>query len=427
MGNFDSILDKYISPIAQKMSDSDTLQAISEGFVRIVTLTVGVALFLIIGNLPITAWTDWLTAIGIKPTFDAIGNASTSILALYASFTIAYCFAKRKNENALSCGMLSLLSFLIVVPQTVVGKDGDVSAFALNYLGGNGILVALIVALITAHVFHALEKHHVQLKMPESVPPMVSESLSPMFSAMVIVLIAAVIRAIFSFTPYGNAIDFFQQTIGGVIVNVGASAPAIIFVVFLSNVLWFFGVHPSTITGPYTAVLMVLITTSISEHNAGSALTYGGLAYVYFMANYGGNGNTLGLCLAMLTAKSKRYKQMLKIGAVPNIFNINEPLVFGMPLILNPTFFVPMVFSCIPMGIIGYFGLGFLGNAFDPSSLLLPWTTPGFVVALISGGIGLFVVFVIMTAVNFLIYLPFFKAADKKELEAEKRLEAQGE
>lgn len=420
MGNLEQILDKYISPIASKMSDSDSLQAISEGFVRIVTITVGVAAFLIIGNLPITAWTDWLAEIGLAPAFTAVGNASTSILALYTSFTIAYCFAKRKNQNSLSCGLLSMMSFLIVCPQSIAGADGTtVSGFTVSYLGSSGILVALIVALVVGHVFVAMAEHNIGLKMPESVPPMVSESLSPLFSATVIVLIAFIITAMFSFTPYGNAIDFFQQVIGGSLVNIGGSLPAIILICFLANLLWFFGVHPSVITGPYTAVLMVMITQNIADYGAGAALTYGALPYVYMLAGIGGNGNTLGLCLAMLTAKSKRYKQMVKIGFVPNLFNINEPLIFGMPLILNPLFFVPMVFSCIPMGLITYFGLGLLGNAYNPSSLLLPWTTPSCVGAFISGGIGFLLVTLVMLAVNTLIYLPFFKIADKQAYEAE--------
>lgn len=137
----------------------------------------------------------------------------------------------------------------------------------------------------------------------------------------------------------------------------------------------------------------------------------------------GGNGNTLGLCLSMFTAKSKRYKQMLKLSLIPNIFNINEPLIFGMPLMLNPIFFFPMVFSNVVMGLVGFFATQIFTFSYNPALAMLPWTTPFFIKNLLAGGIALLVVSLLLLLVNTLMYYPFFRIADKLAVKEEQALE----
>lgn len=424
MERLEAFLNRFIGPVAQKLSESDNIQSIAEGFMRASPITFGVFLFAIIGNFPVTAFTDWLTAIGLKSSFDAVMNAGLNILALYVSFTVAFSFAKRKGDNEVACGLLSLLSFLIIVPQTVAGTEGDVTAFSIAYLGGNGILAALIVALLIANIFHVLSKRGLKFNMPEGVPPMVSESLEPMFMAMIISCIAFCIQAGFSYTPFGNFVDFFQVVIGGVLTNFVLSVPFIIGLVFIANLIWFFGIHPNTVYSPFTAMAMVLVVTNMSDFAAGKPLTYLTVSLVYFFAGFGGNGNTLGLCFSMFSAKSERYKKMLKISLIPNLFNINEPLIFGMPVMLNPIFFIPMTCSCVIMGILGYFAIEIFPFVYNPSVSLIPFTCPFFVKALLGGGITMLVISLVLLAVNTLIYFPFFKIADQKACDEEAAAEA---
>lgn len=420
MKKLEMLLDRFIGPIAQKMSDSDTIQAVAEGFMRTGPITFGIALFAILGNLPIDSYTTWLNEVGLKVHFDAVLNASMNIIALYVVFSVGYCFAKRKNQGAIACGFLSLLSFLIIMPQTVVGKEGDVTAFAIKYLGGSGILVGLIIALLVGYIYVFLCKKGLSFKMPEGVPPMVSESLSPMFIAMIIVTIAFLIRVGFAFTPYINAFDFFEQTIGGVILKFGLSVPTIFLLYFVANLLWFFGIHPNTVYGPFTPLAMTIMMTNIADLQAGNPITYATLSLVSIFAAFGGNGNTLGLCISMLTAKSQRYKKMLKLAFLPNIFNINEPLIFGMPVMLNPIFFIPMVFTNVVLGLLGLFATTIFEFAYNPTMALLPWTTPIFVRALLAGGISLLIMILILLVVNTVMYYPFFRIADKKAVEEER-------
>ena len=419
MKTLENFLQKFIGPIAKVMSENDTIQAVAEGFMRTGPVTFGVCIFVILGNLPFTGYSDWLTNIGLKEHFDAIQNASLNILALYISFTIGYSFAKRKGVNALSCGILSLLSFLMIIPQTIAGADGDITAFNTTYLSGTGILVALIFAVIVGHMFYYLSQKGLKFSMPAGVPPMVSESFEPIFISMIIVGFAFLVRVAFGYTPFGNFLNFFDQTIGAFIIKIGLSLPTIFLIYFAANLLWFFGIHPNTIYSAFVPLQMTLIMTNIADAQAGRPLTYLTITLVSMFASFGGNGNTIGLCLSMFTAKSQRYKQMLKLSFIPNLFNINEPLIFGMPVMLNPIFFIPMVFCNVVMGLIGLFATQIFTFTYNPAMSLLPWTTPFFVKAFLAGGVSLLIMILILLVVNTLMYYPFFRIADKKAYQEE--------
>ena len=424
METIEKFLNKFISPIAQKMSENDTIQSIAEGFMRTGPVTFGVCFFAILANLPFTWYADWLKSIGIYDHMQAVLNASLNILALYVSFTVAHSFAKRKGDNALSCGILSLLSFLIIIPPTVAGVEGDITAFDITYLSGTGILVALIFAIIVGHLFHYLAGKGLKFKMPDGVPPMVSESFEPIFISMIVVLVAFAIRVGFGFTPYGDFLNFFSSTIGDVLIKVGLSVPTILILYFVANLLWFFGIHPNTVYAPFVPLQMTLIVTNMKDLAAGEPLTYLTVALVSMFASFGGNGNTVGLAFCMLRAKSKRYKQLNKVAFIPNLFNINEPMIFGFPLMLNPTFFIPMVFSSTILGLLGLFAMQFITFDFNPSMSLLPFTTPFFVRGFLAGGIKVLVMLLLLLVVNIIIYYPFFKAMERQRLAVEKRIGA---
>ena len=358
-------------------------------------------------------------AVYIRANLDAVYNAGLNILSLYVSFTIAYSYAKRKNENAVSSGLLSLMSFLIIIPQVVAGAEGDVTAFSLDYLGGNGVLAALVISLVVSSLYCALAKHGLKFKMPDGVPPMVADSLEPMFIAMIIAVLAFGIRVGFSLTPYGNFVDFFQNVIGNALTGFALNVPFMIVLVFLANLIWFFGIHPNTLYSPVIPMMLIMATTNIADFQAGNELTYLAPALAYYFAGLGGSGNTLGLSFAMLTAKSKRYKQMTKIGLIPNLFNINEPLIFGMPVMLNPVFFIPMVINCIIMGLVGVGLATIFPFAYNPTVALLPFAVPFFLRTFIGGGVTMTVIACVCVAISALVYFPFFKIADRRACEEE--------
>lgn len=418
---FEEKLMGILQPIAQKVNANQTLRAIAEGFLRTTPITIGVAFFAIIGTMPIPSYTNWLETIGLKEVFDAVLGASTNVLSLYVSFSIAYCLAKNKKQNGLTAGFLSMASFIILMPQTIEGKEGPISGLATSYLGADGMVVALIISLLVGHLFCFLMEKNITFKMPESVPSMVSESLSPVFSAMIIFGSIVSLRIIFFFTSYKTIFAAIHQIISIPLMNVGASVPVVLFILFLANFLWFFGIHPNTIQGPATPILTMALVANIQAYQNHEPLPYLTLAIAGACASLGGNGNTLGLLISMFTAKSKRYKSMLKLSFIPNLFNINEPLIFGMPIMLNPIFFIPMTLSSVLMGTIGYIGAKLITVAYNPLMGLLPWTTPFFVKFLLAGGIPLLMIIFVALAANTALYFPFFKLADRQAVEEEKQ------
>lgn len=416
----ESILMNVIEPLAQKVNANQSLRAISEGFIRTMPITLGLAIFAIVGSLPIPGFGDWLEAMKMKSSFDAALGASTNVFALYVVFSIAYCFAKNRKQNGTNVGFLALASFILVMPQLVEGKEKNISALSTSFLGAEGIIIALFVALVCSHLYCRLTEKGLSFKMPSSVPPMVSESLGPVFIAMIIFGCMLVVRIGFAYTPYGDIFTAVSQVVAIPFMNIGASVPAILIILFLANLCWFFGVHPNTVQGPARPIIMMVALANIEAFQKQETLPYLVPMIVLVCAAAGGNGNTLGLLVSMFSAKSKRYKSMLKISLIPNLFNINEPLIFGMPLMLEPIFFIPMTFSCVGMGLMSWAVAEFIAFSFNPLMYLLPWTTPVFLKFFMMGGLSLFVLLLAVLAVNTLIYFPFFKIADRKAVEQEK-------
>lgn len=412
-------LQKIVNPMAQKLSDNQSLKAVSAGFVKLMPITLGLVVFSIIGNLPITGFTDWLTDVGLMDSINAALTASTSIISIYVVFAIAYNFANNRNQSGITAGFISLAGFVLLIPQTVKAGKETVSALPISYMGSSGIVLALIISLCVGHLYCYLCEKNVTFKMPSSVPPMVSESLEPIFVAMIIFGLLFIVRVGFSFTEFKNAADFVSNIVSKPLLAIGTSIPALIFVLFISNVFWWFGIHPQTIQGPVSSVLYMMMLDNIDKFGNGKEMLYVLPLLVYLIAGIGGNGNTLGLLISMISAKSKRYKQMFKLALVPHIFNINEPLIFGMPIILNPFFFIPMTVNCVISGIIAWIYLSFVPFTYNPMMELLPWTTPVFVKYFLSGGIALLVLVLILVAVNTIIYYPFFKMADNEALKEE--------
>lgn len=425
---FEDLLSRFVMPMAEKVNNNKMLSAISEGFVRTTPIILGVAVFAIIGNLPIPGWSEWLIANGLKVHFDAALGASTNVIALYVVFSVAYAYAKKHELNAITSGFIALGSFLLLTPQMITIGEESVAGIALNYIGADGLVVGLITSLLVSSLYVWFTKKGMIFKMPDSVPPMVSESLGPVFVSISIFAIIFAVRIGFGFTPYNTAYNFIQTIVTTPLLSIGLSAPAIIFFYALGNVFWFFGIHPNVVYGPINPLLTTMVLANIGAFQTGQELPYLTAAIVTGCVFIGGSANTLGLLACMFKSKSKRYRSIFKISIIPNIFNINEPVIFGTPTMLNPIFFVPMIFSCILMGIAGWALASVLPmSGYNPLMALLPWTTPCFILFFLTGGISGLIILGVCLIINVIVYYPFFKIADKQACQEEMEEQQQEE
>lgn len=434
MSKLDDFLNNKLMKYAAKATQNKVLGALMEGFIRTSPITLGIAFITIVGNFPIPAWTSWLASVGLSDDVLAITNGATGVMTLYVIYSLAMAYGERLGTNNRNAAIISLASFIMIMPQTVstmVEQDGEmvesaVNALKLDYLGGQGLFVGMIIALVVTRLYAWLSEKKLTFKLPESVPPMVSESLSPVFVVTIIFLLVFAVRVAFSFLPSGDLITFFITTINAPLLGLSASPLSIILIMGLLAILWFFGIHNAVLQGPLGVISLTMVTGNIQAFAQGEPLPFLTTSVVY-LGMYAAGFRTTYL-LRMFKAKSAKFRELAKLCVVPSIFNIDEPFIFGMPVVLNPVFLIPQCFTQIIAGFVTW-GLTFVLplNNYNPTFSLMPWTTPTFIKMPLAGGLSLAIIMIVCFAIAYLMWMPFLKAADKKEYEEEQRYKAEQE
>ncbi|MGM2413564.1 PTS sugar transporter subunit IIC [Bacillus cereus group sp. BceL062] len=422
-------LERIITPLTNYLGNSKVVNAITSGMMMTIPVTIGVTLFAILGNLPFEGWKEFLIQIGIYTHMQDMISATLSLLAVYMVVIIAYSYAKEEGMNGMTAAVIALGSFLCLMPMSIKVGEEQISAILNQYLGSDGIFVAMFVGVFTSKLYCSLKRKNIGVKLPESVPPMVADAINPVFISIIIFTLIFFIRIIFGYTPYENIFNFVSQVIALPVKFIGSSVWSVIAIFTFMNICWFFGLHPAPIINVWYSATAPLFTAAITAFASGtpfSEIPYLAFTLMHFAVVIGGTGNTLGLAINLLFAKSEQYKSLGKIGIVPNIFNINEPIVFGLPLVLNPIYFIPLITSSIVGGLIGIVFLNITGILSNFNPLIeLPWVTPAPFAAYISGGWLLFIMTVLIIVSQILLYYPFFKMGDRKAYEAEQQAASQ--
>lgn len=413
-----NIMDKTIAPVASKVADSKMLDALMGGMMCTLPMTLGVSVIAILINFPIPGFSDWVVSSGLMATGNSILTVTMNMMGIYISFFIGLRWGKVCGLSGYTGGIVSGAVFLAFMPQQSFEDIPMASFINTSYMGSNGIFVAILLGLIVPKVT-AILMSKLEIKLPDMVPPMVADSLSPMFAAIVLFTAVWFAKWGLSFTPWGNLFDMINTLIGTPVTMVGASPLAYIIVCSLQSIFWFFGVHPNVMLNFYAPVIMACSAANTEAIIAGEALPYGAWAAVALGTAIGGQANALGISISLLFTKSERFKAIRGIALVPSLFNISEPLMFGLPVVLNPTYFIPFVLNIPVCAIVvqALYALG-LGAAFNPT-IQLPWVLPQPVIAFMQGGIGCLVISVAVLAVSVLMYTPFTLMADRQALREE--------
>lgn len=446
MKSLEKFLNRFIGPVANYMGQSKFFSSLAEAFMRTTPVTIGAAVLMVIGNFPVPSWIEFMNTTGMSVHFDAIIGASTNAISLYVVFIFAYIYAKKSNYDGLSAGLISLASFLILIPQKINVMDVLVnpayisgeqytgimsvlqplidsgvftgaSGFTDFFTSGTGIFVAIFVSSVTAILYVKLNDRKFTIKLPESVPTNVSESLSPSLIAGVIFILFFAIRIGLSYTPFGNIFYLVFGLIQQPLQGFAATPIALIILFTLTNMCWFFGIHPNMLYAIMLPLLAGIRPEMIAAFAEGAnPMPYIGVTVVGMAAGnaFGGQGGTYGWVLSSFTAKSEQYKSLRKLAAVPAIFNINEPIVFGAPIMMNPTYFIPLVAGPAVMSIFALLTAKLIGFGVVNPSAEMPWTMPGIVKAFMTGGWKYGVITLVIIVVNFVLWYPFFKIADNK-------------
>ena len=412
-------LEKYFIPIAGKVGSQRHLVAIRDGFVALMPILIAGSFAVLINNLPIDAYQNFMTSVfgdGWKNFGGNIWWGAFAVISLYLVFSISFNLAKSYGVDGLSAGMISLGAFFILVPQ--VSPNGNWGDINWSFLNSGAMFVAILVAIAATEIFVKLFKvKHLVIKMPEGVPPAVAKSFASLFPGLIVLAVFAFASILISKIPDGNLFVFINRVVAMPLRSAADSLGSAVLIVFMNQILWFFGLHGSNIIGGIIEpILLPLIEANAAAFQAGAEpvhiVTKVMLDTFVYM---GGSGATLGLLFAIfIVAKRNEHREIAKLGVGPGLFNINEPVVYGLPIVLNPFLLIPFVLGPILMVTFTWFSMKI---GFCPKTVaIVPWTFPPVIGAAIAtasirGGI--------VAAINLLlatvVYLPFMGALDRSK------------
>lgn len=422
-------IESKLMPIAQLISKNKYLLSIRDGFLISMPLLIVGSFFMLISNFPIQSWIDllrntYINGESISSIFSAVTNATFSLMAVFVVMGIGYNYAKFEDTNRIFGAAVSLMSWFMLMPLTTsftpegVTEAYEVASIPLNWVGSKGIFVGILCAIFAVKIYKAVEKKGWVIKMPKGVPPTVGQSFEALLPAAIVATVFLGIHILFSFTPWGNAFDFIFNILQLPLQQVGDSLGAMLGVYFFAHILWLFGIHGTNITDSvFLPILYALSAENLSALEAGTTLPH--IINVQFQnlfATYGGGGSTLSLLLVMFFyCKSKRIKELGKLAIIPAIFGINEPIVFGLPVVLNPVIAIPFVLVPMFNIVVSYICMS-VGIVPICNGVVMPWTTPPIISGFLSSGWQGAVLQAVLIAAGAIIYLPFVKTMDKNYL-----------
>lgn len=412
-------------PFFEKISRNIYLRAIRDGFISGMPIVLFSSIFMLVAYAPNIFgfhWSPEVEAMITKPY-----NYSMGILAVVVAATTAKNLTDALNRDMPRNNQINNISTMIaaIVCFLLISVDSIDGGFANGYMGSKGLLTAFISAFVVCNVYKVCVKNNITIKMPEQVPPNISQTFKDIIpfavSALLFCGFDLAFRNIFGFNFAEGVIEFFKPLFSAADGYIGL---AIIYGAM--SLFWFVGIQgPSIVEPAVAAIYYVNISTNLNLYQNGqhafNVLTPG---VQQFVATLGGTGATLIVTLMFaFMSKSKELKSVGKASSIPALFGVNEPILFGAPLILNPIFFIPFIAAPI----INVWMFKFFVDVLKMNSFMyiLPWTTPAPIGIILGCGMGLLsIVFAaLVLVVDFVMYYPFFKVYDRQKVEEENKKE----
>lgn len=396
---------------AGKISSNKYLKAVSDGLMSILAVLIIGAFSTLLSGMQIEPYQNFIQNTGIIEILRLPALYTTDMVAIYAVFFIAYRLATSFDVDGGPAGLIALMSFFVLTPSDVLEES---SVLPFQFLGAQGLFVAIIVGLISARLYALILEKGLVITMPEGVPPTVSRTFTGLVPAILIVSFFTIVSYSFRATDFGSMHQFVYSFIQTPLQNLGGGFWSLIAMTLVIHTLWLLGIHGMLVILPiYLSIWMPLGVENLNALEAGQELpNIVNTAFAQVFMLLGGSGATLGLAIIMtFFAKSKRYKTLGRIALPGSIFGINEPVIFGLPIVLNPYIAIPFVLAPLVSVIIPYFLMA--ANIIPKlAGAHLPLGTPAFFNAMLQGGVVILLVQIAMIAVTGLIYYPFFRVID---------------
>ncbi len=417
------MFDKFIE-IMGRFAELKVVAALRDGFIMTTPFTICGSVFLLIANLPIPGYPEFMASVfGPHWTdpLNAVSGATFSVLALIVVLTITYKYCEAEGCDAMMAAALAMSVFLIVLPPSITTKGGEIVGDVIPkaWAGSNGVITAILVSFLVSYIFCYCEKNHVGIKMPDAVPGGVARAFEALTPGMVLFTIGAVVYGLCHFVGATTFPELIFKVIQTPLQGLSDTLIGGVVIAGLQSVLFWAGIHGPNVIGG--VVNPLLIANSLDNQHlldAGMQLINNPQAKIItcqvndVFIKSGGCGLTFGFLIASwLSAKSQQMKSITKLATVPGIFNINEPIIFGLPIVFNPYLIVPFIFVPIFAMIITYASIA-MGFMAPFSAVQVPWTTPPIIAGLLLNGWQGGLVQVVIIAMSTAVYFPFVKAQD---------------
>lgn len=415
-----NFVEKVVAPIASKVSTQRHINAIKDGFVATMPFLIVGSLLLVLAfpppgdNFFLNGWTALMEMIG-RDNILIPFQISMGIFAVYAAFGIGFSLAEAYKLRALNTGMLSMFTFLLAAApiQSVEGIGGVIPA---AYLGGTGAFTAIMAGLFVPELQRFLRDKNISLKLPEAVPEKIAASFDLLIPIVILSILVPGLNGIlggYDLTIPSAVMELFRP-----LVSASDSFLACLLAVVMIQLLWFAGIHGSAVvtTGILAPILLVNLGMNQDALAAGAELPKIFVnPLLDFFVFVGGAGGTWGFVILMMRSKATHLNVIGKMSIIPGSFNINEPVIFGTPIVMNPNYFIPWMLS--PMVNTCIVWVAFKTEFVSKIVALPPWTMPAPIGAVIATNSGTAAILVgVCVLVSMTIFYPFFKMHEKQLL-----------
>ncbi len=445
---------KVMVKVADKIAQSYALTAISQGFSSIMPISVLGSLFILLKNIPLVGYSEFLNNSGLDYLLSLASGATIDAISIYACFFITFRYVQLHHLQAHQAGLLSLICFFLLIGNNEQG-------YLIDYINSRGLFTAIFVSISVGYLYVLLSDKKIELKKISFINKSLAFELEKLVPSLFITLIFLSIACLILLTPYPNLHMLIYETIQTSLMSfMGNNLWSFLILQLMTNVLWFFGLHGGNIVSSVTKLIYETIQTSLMSfmgNNLWSFLILQLMTNVlWFFGLHGGNivssvtnaimislslenfslyqsgqmpiniisndfskcyiaggvGSLFSLTILMtFLSKSKRYKTLGKLSLPTTFFFINEPLMFGIPVVLNPTLFIPLVFITPILAVFTYCMMA-MHIVPIPIGIQLPWTTPPVFYGFLQGSYKIALLEVVNIILAGLMWYPFFKKMD---------------
>lgn len=432
-----TFLDKF-TEVSVKIGNQIHLRSLRDAFTTIMPVFIMSGIAVLLNNVVFPWFLSGDKLVSIQTFGTVITNGTLNIASLLIAPMIAYFLAKNRNyDNPISATVIAISSLIIMMAVTSTLKPLnsettiEVSGvLTFGNLGTQGMFAGIIIGLVATEIYILLSKiKQFQINLGDQVPPAVSKSFTSLIPAAITLAFFAVIATILAVFFRTDLISLISTIIQEPLRKVNTSLFGFLLIYSTANFLFTLGIHQKVINGSLLEPLLLInMTENMAAASAGNEAPHIiNYAFANVYAQMGGTGGTIGLIIAVLLfIKYKPYKDVIKLSTAPGIFNINEPIIFGLPIVFNIPMMIPFVLSPCIGALIGYFAT--ISGFVEPLSVLVPWTTPPIISGFLASGGDWKVPFLqlVIIIVSVLFYLPFLKLSEKVAVKQAQELKENG-